>query len=1005
MRIWLAGAVWLLVIGVCAAPPVHSQDRATTADVTGVVADQSGAVVANAALTAVEASTGVERVTKTDGEGRYRLAVLAPGIYRISAASSGFRTQVLENVRLTLGTSIELNFTLEVGGIAQHITVVATVPNVDPQRTALSTVVSTEQIENLPIDVRNFLSFSLLTPGVNPDVTPQQGASATSGLTFAGQRARSNNITVDGLDNNDSVVGSVRAEFSQDAVREFQVVTAAHSAEFGKASGGLVNIVTKSGTNDPSGTAFLFYRNDTLSARNYFEKFTPAGVPLDTGKAPYRQQQFGATFGGPLKRDRTFQFLSFERLAIRASNFVNIDQTPVTLFGTPIGSPVDLLRSAGFPIETGNVPYRRESTLLLGKIDHQIAVNNNLSLRLNWGDELDENIEPWGGLVAKSAGAFLTSRDFIAAGTHNAVLSSRTINELRFQVAYRNQEVISFDPVCDGECDADDEGGPSVEISGVATAGRQRFTPQPRQNVRYQVVETLSSFRGSHLFKTGIDFSYIDHRKQALPLHFGGRYIFAPLPASPGLLPEPVSSIQAFALGLPAAYVQGYGDPNALYGASDVSLFAQDDWRVRPNLTLKVGLRYQRQFWPDAATDVPGYGPYSFPTDGNNLAPRIAVAWNPWRDRKTSVHGAYGMFYDNHLTALPGINEIFDGRDGLRTLVLQLPGSVGAWRAPGRRLPEAAVGPFPSTVFAIGPDSTTPCAHHVVAGIQHELPNSMVVAADYVLVRGFGQIAVIDYNPLIPSLGPGRRPEDATDATGAGIPGTSASILQGTSWGETWYRGVTVSLAKRFDGRYQLVSSYTLSKAEDNSTDFHSAFMPQDNGQGRDPADPTGLPVGFDPLSEKGWSLADRRHHFVLSGMYVLPLEIRISAIAIATSGRPYNILAGVDLNRDGDGGAFPPDRARRTLSDASSSVPRNNGRLPREATVDIRAGRRFHLRGPVSVDSTFEVFNLFNTANFTEVNNIFGIGSYPSAPLPGYGQFQRAGPPRQVQLGLKFIF
>jgi hypothetical protein len=281
----------------------------------------------------------------------------------------------------------------------------------------------------------------------------------------------------------------------------------------------------------------------------------------------------------------------------------------------------------------------------------------------------------------------------------------------------------------------------------------------------------------------------------------------------------------------------------------------------------------------------------------------------------------------------------------------------------------------------------------------------MVVAADYVFVRGFGQIAVIDYNPLIPSLGPGRRPEDATDATGAGIPGTSASILQGTSWGETWYRGVTVSLTKRFDGRYQLASSYTLSKAEDNSTDFHSAFMPQDNGQGRDPEDPTGLPVGFDPLSEKGWSLADRRHHFVLSGMYVLPLQIRLSAIAIATSGRPFNILAGVDLNGDGDGGAFPPDRARRTLNDPSTSVPRNSGRLRREATVDVRASRRFHLRGPVNVDATFEVFNLFNTTNFTEVNNIFGTGSYPAAPLPGYGQFQRAGPPRQVQLGLKVIF
>ena len=992
MRAWLHAL--LLVAGLAAPAPLLAQHGATTASVTGVVIDESGAVIAGAVVKARETSTNVERSTTCDGEGQFLLAALQPGSYRITVAHAGFATAIHDDVRLSVGTLTRLDVTLPVAGIDQRVTVVADRSNLDPHRTALSTVVRSEQVETLPINLRNFLSFSLLTPGVVRDATPQQGASATSGLAFAGQRARSNNITVDGLDNNDSIVGSVRASFSQEAVREFQVVSTGYSAEFGKASGGLVNIVTKSGTNNPGGTAFAFYRDEALSARSYFERFTPAGLPVEGGKAPYRQQQFGGVFGGPLKRDRTFYFGSFERLSIKANNVVTIDDAAAAV-----------LRREGFAVETGNVPYERWSTLLLGKIDHHTEAGS-LSFRVSGARELDENIEPWGGLVARSAGAFLRNNDIMAAGSHNFIAGSRVLNELRVQIAYREQNVISFDPRCDGGCDRNDEGGPSVEISGVATAGRQRFTPQPRENLRLQVVETVSLFTGNHLFKAGVDYNYIDHRTQALPLHFGGRYIFLPLPAIPGLLPAPVSSIDAFALGLPAAYVQGYGDPRAPYATSDLSLFAQDDYRVDANLTLKLGVRYQKQFWPRVVADVPGFGPYAFPTDSNDIAPRAGVSWDPWGDQKSSVHGAYGTYYDSHLTALPGLNRILGGRGGVRTVVLQFPLSVGAWQAPGRRLPDAALDPFPSTLLPVGPVLPTPYAHHVVAGVIRELPRGFTAAADFLYVRGFNQVAAIDYNPLVPALGPGRRPEDAVDpATGTPIAGTSASLLQGSSWGETTYRGLTLALTTQRHDRYQVLASYTLSKAEDNSTDFQSAFIPENNGVGRNPSDPEGLPLGFDPSSEMGASLADRRHRLVVSGTYMLPKQVRLSGIASAASGRPYNILAGVDLNGDGDGGAFPPDRARRNLADPGSSVPRNSGRLPMEATVDLRVSRRFRTGAPVGFDAMLEVFNLFNRTNFVEVNNVFGTGAYPSAPLPTYGQFERAGAPRQVQLGIRFWF
>ena len=202
------------------------------------------------------------------------------------------------------------------------------------------------------------------------------------------------------------------------------------------------------------------------------------------------------------------------------------------------------------------------------------------------------------------------------------------------------------------------------------------------------------------------------------------------------------------------------------------------------------------------------------------------------------------------------------------------------------------------------------------------------------------------------------------------------------------------------------MASYTLSKATDSSTDFQSTFLPQDNGQGRDPNNPIGLPLGFDPDSERGPSLQDQRHRLVISGLYVAPYKINISTVTRVESGRPYNILAGADLNGDGNGGSIPgPDRALRVPGDLSSSINRNAGTLPGQVTVDLRFSRRLALGGRTSVDAIVDVFNLFNRANFTDINNIFGSDAYPTNPSPTFGQFQQAGPPRQAQLAVKVNF
>lgn len=742
-------ACWLAV------PPVSAaQTRATTADLGGTIVDQSSAVLPGATVTAHNVDTNHVRSAITDDRGHFLIPALPPGTYDVRAELQGFTPRTLEDIVITLGGLVDPRLSLNVAGGQELVLVSGDAPVIDPQQTVVSSVISQGQIQHLPINGRNFIGFALLAPGVTTDRTPQQGASGTSGLSFAGQRARSNNITVDGLDNNDSSIGSVRATFSQEAVREFQVLTNSYSAEFGKASGGVVNIVTRSGANTPAGNLFFFLRDDALNSKDHFERFNPAGQAIDRDKAPYSQKQYGATFGGPIKRDRTFYFLSFERLDIAAHNFVTIDDTnDVAFLGQNFGTPAAILRRAGFAIET-DVPYDVRSNQLLGKVDHQLNTSNSLTARINWANDFNENIEPFGGHVARSRGAVLESEDLMFALSHLWVGSAKVVNETRFQVANRDQRVNSLDPRCGGPCALENQGGPTLEVLGVASVGRQRFTPQPRSNQRFQVLDTVTYLTGSHQFKTGFDFNYINATEQRLPLHFGGRYIFGSIPAAAaplfGLPRVEIPAIVAVQLGIPGRYVQGYGDSAAPYTYSDFSLFAQDDWRITPRLTAKVGVRYQVQGWPDISYNVTGYpGAYTFPGDGNNIAPRLGLVWDPVGDRKTTIHGAYGLYYDNLITGVAGITKGINGRDRVRTLVASLPTTIAAWNAPGRRLSEPP-GAYPSLVISIDPGLETPYAHHFAAGVQRELPGEIALASDFIYVRGFKHPSTLDYNPIVP---------------------------------------------------------------------------------------------------------------------------------------------------------------------------------------------------------------------------------------------------------------
>ena len=490
------------------------------------------------------------------------------------------------------------------------------------------------------------------------------------------------------------------------------------------------------------------------------------------------------------------------------------------------------------------MPFRVRTTIGLIKVDHVMTAGDTVAVRFNLADGSNGNSQPFGGIVAQSRGGVLENRDYAFAG---AVSSARRslVNELRFQIARRDQDVRSLDSTCEGPCVGPEGGGPAVEVVGFARVGRHNFTPQSRDSVRYQVLDTVSAERGRHLLKGGIDFNFVDNREVGLPLNFGGQFFFvglnSPLAAAFGL-PGPVEAIQAFALGLPVAYVQGYGDPFIRNRFFDVGTFVQDEWRTTDTLTLRLGVRYQKQWWDE---DI---------ESGNlDLAPRASLSWDPFADGRTNIAAAYGLFFDNQFNGPVSAARIVNG-DSLRVVALQGAQAVQAWRTPGRRLPETALSNVPSVSLAVSPDFKAPYTHQYSVTLNRQLAADLAVSVSGIATKGNRYVSPIDYNPLMPSLGPGRRPADPN-----GIAGTSASILQYTAWGESWYRGFLVSLTRRLSRGSQAMASYTWSRAEDSISDFISS-PPQDQGFGRDPDNPGGLPLGFNPSLEKGPSLQDQRH-------------------------------------------------------------------------------------------------------------------------------------------------
>jgi hypothetical protein len=757
----------LLMVLLLSAHAAFGQAQANAADIEGLVKDPTGAVVPNAAVTARNASTNFTRAAITNDEGLYRIVNVPPGDYEITVEATNFKKAVVPKVTVTIGQAAKIDdITLEPGQVSEIVTVSdLTSEIVETSKTAVATTIDQQRINNLPINERNYINFALTTSTVSRDAGRPIGPAPTTGLNFGGQRGRSNLVQVDGADNTDNSVNASRSTVSQEAVQEFQVVTNSFAAEFGRSAGGVVNVVTKSGTNDLHGNIFGFLRHRSFQARNAF-------APIED--PPFTRAQYGFTIGGPFDTDRTFFFFAFEQRRRNESGFFtsNVAQglngsatipaipglnptartfnniTPAqaafinSLVATgnataicgarayaffassggstaltglnPLASPNDgslcpaispilpgaigprfILSGAPVPAGTTNAagqfiafrplnnlqrvfPVTDDTTFNSFRLDHLITNKHQFNFRFGYnpseitGIQVESQNQSLGQNDFSRTG-IQTLRDSSAVATLTSTVSNSVVNEARFNFGGRRATFKS-------------QNGDAVafNISGTAFIGRELFSPVVRSETRYEFTDNVNVVHGNHNFKFGGDIAFIRIPEAIFELNFAGLFNFGGLSAAtlnPAFAGAPdFTPVQQYGLGFPVNFIQGFGNPVSSISNKPMAFFAQDSWKIRPNLTLNYGVRYDYELTEQipalplrdplsginlsaadvlAAQDAMGVQ-QGFPRDKNNWAPRLAIAWDPWGDGKTSIRAAFGIFYDHPLLAISFNSDIAD---------------------------------------------------------------------------------------------------------------------------------------------------------------------------------------------------------------------------------------------------------------------------------------------------------------------------------------------------------
>jgi outer membrane receptor protein involved in Fe transport len=921
----MKGLIYLTFVVCLTAAIAHAQQTVTSATLTGRVEDLRGSLVSGATVTATNTETNQRFTAITDPEGQFRFPILRVGNYSLDITATGFANQRKE-LTLLVGQALDLVVKLEVEGVSANVNVNADVPAVETVRTQVTETIRPNEIKELPLNGRNYLDLALLIPGVSPTNTgsnqrfAETSAIPGQGISVAGQRNLYNSFVVDGMSANDDAADLTGTYFSEEVIDQFQVVTSGGIAEFGRASGGVVNILTRSGTNDWRGSLYGFGRNQRFDARN----------PVATSKDLLTQVQYGATLGGPLRQDRTFFFSNFEQTRRNYSAVLTIAPNAVS----SINQRLRTVNYRGPLLSTGIVPASFDTTNVLVRLDHQLNEQHQLSGRYSLYHIVADNSRTVGGLNAISRGSGLDDTDQTAQLSLVSTLTKSTVNEARVQFTRSRLGAPINDPI-----------GPSVTISGIANFGTATSSPIARDIDLFEVVDNLSTQRGSHSIKGGADFLF-NRVNIVFPGALQGVYQF--------------NSLNNFLNGNYSTFQQAFGVPNQQQSNPNIGLFVQDEWRMSPNLTVNAGLRYDMQFLPSPIQ-----------TDTNNLSPRFGMAYAT-NDHKTVIRASFGLFYDR-LPLRATSNAL--QRDGSKYIVVQLaPNQVGAPVFPNVLSVQPSSLPTKPNITRIDPNIEASYSEQANVQVERELFGGATLSVGYLHLRGLHLLLSRNVNvPTVPAS--------------AGIPNLGrpdpnwGNISRFESSGDSYYDGMVVSFNQRLRPWTSLRVSYTLSKSLDDAGNFFFSTV-QNN---------------FNIRDDKGLSDNDQRHRLVISGALQSPSrkklilrDFELGYIFTYASRLPFNVLLGSDRNFDTNN------------NDRPIGVGRNTGPGFNFASLDLRLSRKIRLRENTYLLLTAEGFNVLNRSNLSVPNNTFGSGV---TPLPAFRQPTAASDPRQFQFGLRLAF
>jgi hypothetical protein len=1030
--------ILMLLVLLCLPVLVPAAGAQTAATISGTIEDPNGSVLPGATVTARNAGTSLVRVGTTGVQGRYVIAGLPPGTYEIRAELSGFKPHVRREIQLTVGQALVLNIRLEIGGVSEEVTVSGDTSVVNTSSAELSYLVGSEAIDQLPLNGRNYTDLALLQPGVLAYPHREGGSVVAHGLGMSinGQDPRSNVYLLDGTLQNDFTNGpagsAAGTALGTETVREFRVESNAYSAEFGRNSGGQINVLTKSGANDVAGSLYLFHRNDALDARNYF----------DTGEQPdFHRNQLGVTVGGPLVRDRTFFFLGYEalieRLGRTISTVVPDDNARLGLLpGGPVPVSPDVAPylneyprangpSLGQGLAAFTFPFgqRLDEHFIQGRIDYNLGTGNQFFARYT----LDDTDQFLPTDYPQFPRTFISRNQFFTA-EYRRVLSSNTLNTARlgFSRTRIGQNV---------QADTTTELAPFVagreSLGNIDIGGLRRFGPQTSGNLRllqnvFAFHNDLVHTRGRHVLKAG---GLAEHYQDNMvnPTFSRGIFSFADLSAFLGDRPSTFIGLT------PEAQFDRYWR-FTLFG-----LYVQDDIQVTPRLTLNAGLRYEfatlpeekygrDSALPDLSASEPVVGPlYENPTY-TNLSPRTGFAWDPVGDGRTSLRGGYGLYFNtnNHQNLIVTVtNPPFTPRPVIVNPTFPSP--------PFDRAGAISIRP-------IQYELENPRVHVYNVNLQRELFARTAITVGYAGSRGRHLLRSGDVNLAQPT---GTTP-DGRPFIAAGTPRINrafSTIELKSSDGDSWYNALILDVRRRFQGGLSLQSSYTFSKSED-TTQASTFFSDATNGT------TSALPE-FIPDYNRGPSDFDIRHNWVLNFTWALPgatglTGVRgallggwnLSGIWTMRSGNPLTVFVttnrsrsqwnpsrgpGIGQDRPDYAPGYGPDNAVLGLPDQwfdpnafalqSAGTFGNTGRGdftgPDLRTLDLAVTKIARVGDSARLELRLEAFNILNRANFGIPELRAFAGTRDDEPvLATFGRItDTVTSARQIQLGIRATF